>query len=284
MRTLLSKVPFFHLPEREDPAAQQRRWDDLLAAAAASEFYAGKAGEAILGRARDPASLSRVPPVELADYYEQVHKFRNPGAKDAPRAPLHSPWKRNVVVAAVTPWFQVEGKVRLVLHLSCQTLMETKPEALAAPVAVLRRIAATIAAGTLQLPTLRYGLLAWAGISRPYLTPDDRDLFWRTFQVPVFEQFRGFQGELLAAECDCHDGMHIEEDAAAWEQRMDGRDELLVTSTGNLRYPVLRLATGLRGRLDRSPCPCGRTAPRLRVLGQARLAPQGESRGSIAVV
>lgn len=281
MRTLLSKVPFLRLRERDGPAAREQRWGALLDAAAGTEYYAGN--EAILSRAKDPATFSRIPPVELTEYYEQVQRFRNASAKDAPRASLCAPWNGQVLVAALTPWFRIEGRVRLILQVSCQTLMESKPEALAAPVAVLRRVAATIAAGTLQLPTLRYGVLAWTGISRPYLTPADRDLLWRTFQVPVFEQFRGFQGEVLAAECDCHDGMHVEEDAAVWEQRMDGRDELLVTSIGNLRYPALRLATGLRGRLDRSPCSCGRSEPRLSDLGQARLAPEGESRSPITI-
>lgn len=283
MRTLLSKVPLLRPREREGPDAQEERWGELLAAAGTAEFYSGKEGEKTLRRAKDPSTFSRIPPIELAEYYDQVQRFRSAKANGSRRVPLHAPWHGQVVVAALTPWFCIEGRVRLILQVSCQALVESRPEALAAPVTVLRRVAAAMAAGTLQLPTLRYGVLAWTGISRPYLTPADRDLFWRMFQVPVFEQFRGFQGELLAAESDCHDGMHIESSAAIWEQRIDGRDELLVTSIGNLRYPALRLATGLRGRLDRSPCPCGRSEPRLHVLGPACLAAAGEGGSAIAL-
>ena len=38
--------------------------------------------------------------------------------------------------------------------------------------------------------------------------------------------------------------------------------EIVVTAF-NKTYPLIRLATGDLGYIDRSPCPCGRTTPRL---------------------
>jgi len=64
----------------------------------------------------------------------------------------------------------------------------------------------------------------------------DRERWWRRFGVPVFEQIIGERGELLAAECEAHDGLHLVDEA--------GRS--------------------LGGELDESPCGCGRKSPRLK--------------------
>jgi hypothetical protein len=67
------------------------------------------------------------------------------------------------------------------------------------------------------------------------LAPVDREALWRAFHVPVFEQIIGARGQLLAAECEAHDGVHI---------RMEG-----VTAPGFA--------------LDESPCACGLKTSRL---------------------
>jgi hypothetical protein len=69
----------------------------------------------------------------------------------------------------------------------------------------------------------------------PRLNDTDRDRLWRAFRVPIFEQIVGRAGELLAAECEAHDGLHIES-------------------------PRLKIE-GLP--IDASPCACGRKTPRL---------------------
>ena len=55
------------------------------------------------------------------------------------------------------------------------------------------------------------------------------------FAVPVFEQIIGPDGELLAAECEAHDGLHIEVAGLPWEGY----------------------------RLELAACGCGRKTPRL---------------------
>jgi hypothetical protein len=79
-------------------------------------------------------------------------------------------------------------------------------------------------------------------------------------------QFRGFHGELLAAECEAHDGLHIDPLAALFE---DTREGLLVTSLGNHRYPVLRLISGFRATIEHRSCDCGLETPRLLNLAHA---------------
>jgi hypothetical protein len=81
---------------------------------------------------------------------------------------------------------------------------------------------------------------------------------WVAWRAPVFEQFRGFQGELLAWECEAFAGLHFDNEAAVWEERSG---ELLVTSLVNLRHPAWRLATGRLGRVEQGACNCGSMLP-----------------------
>ena len=79
-------------------------------------------------------------------------------------------------------------------------------------------------------------IVLWrAGEAR--LSEADRDSLWAAFRVPVFEQVIGKTGKRLAAECEAHDGLHIES-------------------------PTLPLASE---RVDNAPCPCGSKTPRIGV-------------------
>lgn len=89
-------------------------------------------------------------------------------------------------------------------------------------------------------------------------------LFWRVFEAPVFEQLLGLAGELMAWECEAHDGLHIRTEEAVFELVPEGGEpELLMTSLVNLRQPTLRLATGLTASIENSCCACGKPGPRL---------------------
>jgi hypothetical protein len=72
---------------------------------------------------------------------------------------------------------------------------------------------------------------------QPRLTEACRDTLWAAFRVPVFEQVIGKSGELLAAECEAHDGLHL----------------------------VAPFSHGEDESLDDSVCPCGRKTPRIGV-------------------
>jgi hypothetical protein len=102
-----------------------------------------------------------------------------------------------------------------------------------APAAIggsLRQVAALEAVAS---PT--HAVIVISRPGEPRCTEADRDRLWRAFQVPVFEQIVGWAGELLAAECEAHDGLHIESP----HLRIDG-------------LPI-----------DTSLCACGRETPRL---------------------
>jgi hypothetical protein len=84
-------------------------------------------------------------------------------------------------------------------------------------------------------PSLTHAIVVLARPGSPRLTEEDRDRLWRIFRLPVFEQIIGKSGELLAAECEAHDGMHVE----------------------STRLPIEH------EYVDASPCPCGRKTPRI---------------------
>ena len=81
----------------------------------------------------------------------------------------------------------------------------------------------------------------------PGLTSSDRDRLWRAFRVPLFEQIIAEDGVLLAAECEAHNGLHIES---------------------------RRFAAGDH-EIDRAPCGCGKTSPRLIAPTVQRVAASG---------
>jgi hypothetical protein len=129
--------------------------------------------------------------------------------------------------AILLPWFSPAGEARVFPS-------GWGPDVAAfMPCAVAGSLEQLVALAGLATPTHAVIVLLRAGQQHP--TEADRDRLWRSFRVPVFEQIVGQSGELLAAECEAHDGMHI-------------------TS------PRLRV-TG--ERIERAPCACGRETPRL---------------------
>jgi hypothetical protein len=93
-----------------------------------------------------------------------------------------------------------------------------------------------------SIPSLRNALIALVRPNEPSLSEEDRERLWRTFRVPVFEQRIDESCTLLAAECEAHDGLHIESSEVS---PREGE------------------------QLETAPCGCGRTTPRLVALQRA---------------
>jgi hypothetical protein len=102
-----------------------------------------------------------------------------------------------------------------------------QPAVIAAPLQLLRKFARHA-----ESLGLLHAIVAFTDDATVGLTDSDRDLFWRVFGVPVFEQYLGARNELLAAECEAHAGLHV----------IGGR---------------------VCGALDHGPCACGQTTPRI---------------------
>jgi hypothetical protein len=203
-------------------------------------------------------------PVDLDEYFRKAETFLNPRMPAAAPPRIDGPWSAKTRTVTLATWFRAEDA----LHLdrpTCETLQRARPEALAGTAELLWGVAQAIREGRLRLDDL-YGVVVLEGLQGPVLPEKARSMFWRVFQAPVIRQLRGFEGELLAAECECRDGLHIETRNCEWEvEPWSGR--LIVTSFANLRHPVMRLRTRLTGELSASRCGCGAETPRLAGVG-----------------
>src|SRR5262249_51423271 len=156
--------------------------------------------------------------------------------------------------------FAESDLVRTFTYLTLEDLEQFQPESLAGPVAKLRTLAESVLDGTIKFGSLRHAIVAFTGLKHGCLKPEDRDLFWRAFEVPGFEQFRGFAHELLAWECEAHEGLHIQTDNAIFETH---GHELVLSCLDCAEYSLLRLATEISGQIEAEPCGCGHASPRL---------------------
>ena len=188
-------------------------------------------------------SFAQLSPIGVHAYLENREQFRNPNAAAA----------------------------------KSRTEPET-PGVLYGPLEELLWLAARVAAGKTPPPPMTARRVTICTSLGERLASDTaRDSLWRAFELPVFEELTGSEGELLAAECEAHSGFHLATDSAIFEAWYG---ELVVTSLLAVRYPVLRLRTGWVGAIDRCACPCGEPATRfvpvLTVAAPARKAPLAE--------
>ncbi len=116
-----------------------------------------------------------------------------------------------------------------------------KPEALVAPLGLALSLASRKQLGLFDLPSLNTAIVVLTSLDESPLAPRHRDLLWRAFGVPVFEQLRGSDGAVIARECEVHDGLHMIESLPS-----------------------------LKGEIVKDQCACGAETPRLRSRQQAQ--------------
>lgn len=206
--------------------------------------------------------LERIPRVELRQFLANPSDFYNWNHAPRPMRPLECPLSNTGRTAVLAAGFSEEPHARCFPFSSLDDIEEFEPDSLAGPGVRLRSLAEAILAGRLRLPSVKATVIAFTGLKFGCLREDDRDLFWNAFQVPVFEQFRGFSGELLAWECEAHDGLHVAADNVVFETA-PRTGELLLTCLACDEYALIRLETEMAARLVTSPCGCGVDAPRL---------------------
>lgn len=149
--------------------------------------------------------------------------------------PFHYPVPPVPRTAVLVPWFRppllASQPIRIFPHGFGEEAMSFEPSAIAATAEQCGAMCGFL------IPSLSHALIVLERPSWPRLTEADRNAFWRAFRVPVFEQIIGPSGELLAGECEAHEGLHIE-------------------------APGLRLTQDM---VDATPCRCGRAIPRFGV-------------------
>jgi hypothetical protein len=224
---------------RKTPRTHSERLECLLEAARDTQYYRS------LVPTKGSISLQDIPFVRLRQFEEERSLFRSHRSYRVAPA-LRYPLAPEPVVKvyysgfAPAPWLVGPG--------------ENAPfDTVAAPVTTLRALAA-------QGQELRYPAIAFSGPRIGLVTPEDREMFWRAFRVPVFDYLLGLEGEVWAEECEAHNGLHIRTENAEIEMCAG---ELAVTSFASLRYSVVRVLIGIAGRIDHRPCECGAATPRL---------------------
>jgi hypothetical protein len=240
-------------------AAQKTRYYSPLLAAAALETR-----EDISALYSIEEGLARLPRTEPSSLRNHPRAFQNPAAPKPALQKLFCPLPAASRTAVLMAGFKQGGGVRVFPELHRRTLARFRPNAIAGPISVLRRLAEAAEDRGAWVPHLTHSTIAFNIPQRSFLSQEAREISWRVFQVPVFGQFLGLARELLAWECEAHEGLHVETDNAIFETDAGEREpELLVTSLINLRRPLLRLATGLTATMEHSVCGCGLTGPRL---------------------
>jgi hypothetical protein len=113
-------------------------------------------------------------------------------------------------------------------------LRQWAPEALVLPLDVALFLADRKQRGLFDLPSLNTAILVLTRLADSPLPRHHRDLLWRSFGVPVFEQLLGPDGVVIGSECEVHDGLHVDNGA------------------------------GMPGEIVTDHCACGLETPRLR--------------------
>jgi len=147
------------------------------------------------------------------------------------RYPL-DPAPRTAVLAACfrQAWFSARSTIRVFPHGWSEDVAAFAPAAVAADREQLFGLAAVD-----RPPVFTHAVIVLESPGEAQLTADERERLWLAFRVPIFEQIIGPRGKLLAAECEAHDGLHIEAPGLPWEGY----------------------------RLEQAVCACGRKTPRI---------------------
>ena len=187
--------------------------------------------------------LRRIEPVDLLDYLKHSERYRNPHAWAFGWRRLKHDFEHSPRIAILSRHFLPGFRRRVFPDPWAPALSRFEPEVIAGPVDTLRAFAEGMLRGATWIPPLRYAVIAFTGILEGPLSLEDRQLLWRAFGVPVYEQYFGFSGNMLAYECEAHAGLHVSRNAAYFEHEADG--EILITFLDNPYYPVLRLSSGM---------------------------------------
>ncbi len=255
IRQIETVSPVIELSDKE-------KFRRLVNAALATPYFSQKDRAAELLEAQTLKDIAVMPLRQVLDARSQ---FSNPKAEKT-RALLRLPLETKGCVVMGKKLQLPKGAVAVEDGmLGRRHLGEARM--LAATPAILRRICASVEARTLALPRLCEAVVVLQGLEDGMLYSGERDMLWHCLGVPVFEQWLGLDGELLAWECGAHQGMHFEAGRAELDE-VNG--ELVVTSWFGLRTPVLRIGSGLSAAADHRVCVCGDDRPVLRDFGMRK--------------
>jgi uncharacterized protein YjhX (UPF0386 family) len=141
------------------------------------------------------------------------------------------------------------------------------PQALVGSTPVMMRAAAAMFRGELPLPTLDCAVFVLTELGTPVLSEADREVLWRAFLVPVFELCVDRSGNLIAAECEAHDGWHLADPKLEF---LTGGTELFIRRRGS---PGTEMRTGMKAERAPTSCCCGNHASLIRNIRMLQRVP-----------
>jgi four helix bundle protein len=265
------------------------RFRQVLLAAREAPGYRRRLQEAGLSTKREISRLQSVeetlplfPRIDLAAMTLGADAFVNPTATKRTPVAFRSPLPGNPRTAILASNFTETETVQMVAGGMVEGLRQFRPEVIAGPLSTILELARTVDCGRMAVPRLSHGVIVFTGPEHGALDEAARDMLWQAFQVPVFEQFLGLDGNLVAFECEAHDGLHVVPSNAALTH--DDRAELLLTSLTDFRRPSIQLATGFLAGKETSECACGRKTHRLTGLMalDAVIRPGGKDLGMLS--
>lgn len=141
-------------------------------------------------------------------------------------------------------------------------LEKFRPRVIAGPRPSLRKLCRHVRAGNLDYSFLDTAVYCLTHVGERPLTNDFRDELWDVFGLPLFELFVGGDGQVLARECEAHDGWHVNESAAEFT-KLAGEPHLVMTRKGARGRRFEAMGVGFSGDVTAEPCHCGLENPRL---------------------
>jgi hypothetical protein len=140
-------------------------------------------------------------------------------------------------IALVDADFRAASGMRTFHFGDDSALREFAPDSLALPLDSALALADRKLRGLIDLSSLKLAVVVFTD---EMMLPHHRDLIWRAFGLPIFEQLRDECGHVIGRECEVHDGLHV--------------DPLLIAGFEEI------------AEINREVCECGAETPRLQRL------------------
>lgn len=216
--------------------------------------------------------LDKLEPNSRADAaLEQPEPSGAPPPLTAPpeRMPLQFPLRSPRRIAVLRRGFGLPPNAREFAASDLAGITAWEPDAVVASLNTALVLAGQKLGGQLALPSLQIAIAVVTSINDAPLADHHRDLLWRAFEVPVFELLTGWDGSVIARECEVHDGLHVDPCRVMPAIR---DEELVFTYLTSSKTPLVLARTGYAAEILDGLCDCGLESARLR-----RLAPLPKS-------
>ena len=182
-----------------------------------------------------------------------IRQFRRPSTSVS-RRKLPLPLADGLRIAQVSPRGLLFTETHYISLDHLSTLSDFQPQVLVGSSAELEVLARYHHDGGLTLASLDRALFVITDCRDVPLRDSTRLVLWRAFGVPLYELLLSSDGSPIAAECDAHDGWHIQPGVSFSLVH----DELWFQPKR-----AVAQGTGLTGEIHDAPCPCGQPGKRI---------------------